>query len=67
MTPFQIAQRSPGLTAIGVLAALTLIEYIVSVTDVVGAFTLLAVIAVAKAVIILISFMHLKNLWEKEA
>ncbi len=54
--------KSPGLVAAGVLAVLTLLEYFVSVGEITGSFVLLTVIAIAKAAIILVSFMHIRNI-----
>jgi len=63
----QLEQRR-GLVAIIVLAVLTAIEYVIAIgidgTSLV--VTLLAVIGVAKAVIILEYFMHLSKLWHGE-
>ena len=54
-------RSSPGFMAIVSLAVLTLIEYLVSTGDVPAARLLIAVIAVAKAAIILVAFMHVRN------
>ena len=63
----QLEQRR-GLIAIIVLAVLTAIEYTIAIgidgTSVV--VTLLSVIGVAKAIIILVYFMHLPLVWRGE-
>lgn len=63
MTAVKALQRSPGLTAAVVLAMLTLVEYLVSAGDISGSFLLLTVLAVAKGAIILVSFMHITNVF----
>lgn len=63
----QMEQRR-GLVAIVVLAVLTAVEYAIAIgiepMNVV--VTLLAVIGIAKAVVILEYFMHLSRLWRGE-
>lgn len=61
-----ISASSPGLRAIVALAVLTLVEYLISAGDIAGSFLWLTVIAVAKAAIILRSFMHLANVFGGE-
>lgn len=67
MTVVRSVRDSPGLVAVAVLAALTFIEYLVSAGDIAGSFVWLTVIAVAKGAIIVVSFMHLKNVFEKRS
>jgi cytochrome c oxidase subunit IV len=59
--------QSPGFAAVTALAIFTLVEYLISTADVTGKFYWLAIIAIVKAVIIVISFMHIKNLFEEES
>jgi len=59
-------KESPGLQAVIVLAALTGLEYVVSAGSVPWSFAWLTVIALAKGAIILISFMHLKNIFRED-
>jgi cytochrome c oxidase subunit IV len=59
--------QSPGFAAVTALAIFTLVEYFVSTADVAGKFFWLTLIVVVKAVIIVISFMHIKNLFGEES
>ncbi len=59
-------RESPGFTAIVVLSVLTVIEYFVSAEAVAGAFFWLLIISIAKAAIILVAFMHLRNIFGNE-
>ena len=63
----QMEQRR-GLVAIVVLAVLTAVEYVIAIgIDPMNVVvTLLAVIGIAKAVVILEYFMHLSRLWRGE-
>ncbi len=63
MTAVKAFQNSPGMMAVVVLAILTLLEYLVSAGEVTGSFLLLTLIAVAKGAIILVAFMHIKNIF----
>lgn len=61
-------EQNRGLTAIVVLAVLTIVEYVIAVgiDSTTAVVTLLAVIGVAKALVILEYFMHLSKLWRGE-
>jgi hypothetical protein len=59
-------RESPGLRAVIALAALTGLEYVVSAGSVPGSFAWLTIIALAKGAIILMSFMHLKNIFVED-
>jgi heme/copper-type cytochrome/quinol oxidase subunit 4 len=63
----QLEQRR-GLVAIIVLAVLTAIEYVIAVgiDSTSTVVTLLSMIGIAKAVIILVYFMHLPVVWRGE-
>jgi cytochrome c oxidase subunit IV len=63
VTAVKAFQKSPGLMAAIVLGILTLVEYLVSAGDITGSLLLLTVIAVAKGAIILVSFMHIANVF----
>jgi hypothetical protein len=56
-----------GLLTIGGLAALTALEYIISVMLPTGALIPLTIIAVVKAWLIIQYFMHVANLWRAES
>ena len=56
-----------GVMAFVVLGVLTAVEYGVAVAVVPGASPFLAVLALAKAWVILDTFMHIKQLWREEA
>lgn len=66
MSIFAIISESPGFKTIAMLSLLTLLEYIVFTADITGAVALLMVIALIKAAIIVISFMHVKNIFGEE-
>ena len=52
-----------GTRVILVLAALTLIEYLIAVAKPPGQIGLIFLIALAKAVLIVIYFMHVRQIW----
>lgn len=54
---------SIGAKVIIVLGALTMIEYIIAITAPVGRIPIILVIAVAKALLIVIYFMHVGQIW----
>lgn len=55
-----------GTKVILALAALTVIEYAIAVTKPPGQLLLIFVIAIAKAALIVVYFMHVKQLWGPE-
>jgi heme/copper-type cytochrome/quinol oxidase subunit 4 len=61
-------EQSRGLTAIIVLAVLTVVEYVIAVgiDSMAVVVTALAVIGIAKALVILEYFMHVSKLWRGE-
>lgn len=61
-------EQNRGLTAIIVLAVLTVVEYVIAVgIDAMAiVVTLLAVIGIAKALVIMEYFMHISKLWRGE-
>lgn len=61
-------EQSRGLIAIIFLAVLTAVEYVIAVgiDSMAIVVTLLAVIGIAKAVVIMEYFMHLSKLWRGE-
>ena len=67
MSPLRKVAASPGATAIIALAALTAVEYLVSIAGVPAAFLWLTIIAVVKAGVIVMTFMHLKSVFGGEA
>jgi len=67
MSPAKAVQSSPGLMVVIVLSVLTLVEYLVSTTDIPGALLWIALIAVAKAVMIITYFMHIGNIFKAKS
>jgi|AP95_1055475.scaffolds.fasta_scaffold317637_2 cytochrome c oxidase subunit IV len=67
MSPLRKVAASPGATAIIALAALTAVEYLVSIAGVPAAFLWLTIIAVVKAGVIVMTFMHLMSVFGGEA
>ncbi len=61
MTILTSARESPGQAALLALAVLTGVEYVIGGRDITGAFAMLTLIAVVKAAVIVIAFMHLAN------
>lgn len=55
-----------GKRVFGLLAIATALEFVVAVTGIVGALALLALIALAKAWLIVDSFMHVRQLRTEE-
>jgi caa(3)-type oxidase subunit IV len=55
-----------GTKVILVLAALTVIEYIIAVSKPPGQLPLIFAIAIGKAVLIVLYFMHVGQIWHKE-
>ncbi|MCL1594626.1 MAG: cytochrome C oxidase subunit IV family protein [Actinomycetia bacterium] len=56
-----------GTMVLLVLGVLTVIEYLIAVSKPPGQLALIFVIAIGKAWLILVYFMHVKQLWKKEA
>jgi len=56
-------RESPGMMALVMLAALTVLEYIVSAAEMPGAFVALLIIAIGKGAIILRTFMQIGNVF----
>lgn len=56
-----------GTKVILILAALTLIEYLVAVGKPVGQIPMIFAIAILKAVLIVVYFMHVKQIWRGES
>lgn len=54
-----------GLITLIILAALTAVEYVVSIY--LGSLVLLFIIAVIKAAVIIQNFMHITRLWREES
>jgi heme/copper-type cytochrome/quinol oxidase subunit 4 len=54
-----------GIITLLILAVLTIIEFVVSVT--LGSFVLLLILALVKAAIIVQNFMHITRLWREES
>ena len=67
MRPLRKVAGSPGATAIITLAARTAVEYLVSISGVPAAFLWLTIIAVVKAGVIVMTFMHLMSVFGGEA
>ncbi len=59
-------RESPGMMALLMLAALTVLEYIVSAAEMPGAFVALLIIAIGKGAIILRTFMQIGNVFGGE-
>jgi len=57
---------SPGFIAISILAVMTVIEYFLSVERVPALGALLALFAFGKAAVIVVSFMHIRNIFSEE-
>ena len=57
---------SPGAATIVLLGIITAAEYAVSTADVPGLFVFLTVFALMKAVVIVVMFMHLRNVLGEE-
>ena len=66
MSPLRKVAASPGATAIIALAALTAVEYLVSIAGVPAAFLWLTIIAVGKAGVIVMTFMQLMSVFGGE-
>ena len=58
---------SPGVATIVLLGVITAAEYAVSTADVPGLFVFLTVFALMKAVVIVVMFMHLRNVLGEES
>ena len=58
---------SPGVATIVLLGIITAAEYAVSTADVPGLFVFLTVFALMKAAVIVIMFMHLRNVLGEES
>ena len=69
-TPVTKDDRSTGMgigtKVILILAALTAIEYVIAVAKPPGQIALIFAIAIAKAVLIVIYFMHVRQIWEED-
>lgn len=66
-------KRESRLTSMGigakvllVLAVLTAVEYLVAISKPAGQIPLIFLIAIAKAVLIVLYFMHVKQLWKDD-
>jgi len=57
---------SPGFVAISILAVMTVIEYFLSVERVPALGALLALFAFGKAAVIVVSFMHIRNIFSED-
>ncbi len=66
MSPLRKVAASPGATAIIALAALTAVEYLVSIAGVPAALLGLTIIAVGKAGVIVMTFMQLMSVFGGE-
>ncbi len=55
-----------GTKVILVLGGLTVIEYIIAVSKPPGQLPLIFLIAIVKAVLILLYFMHIRQIWDGE-
>ncbi len=67
MSSFNKISQSPGFVVIVLLAVMTVVEYFISTADIAGSFVMLTIIALVKAVLIIVWFMHVRNIFGKES
>lgn len=65
MTEKRAAAYRLGIITIAILAALTIVEFVIAIN--LNSAILLLIVALIKAVIVMQNFMHISRLWREES